>query len=853
MEPTKKLKIPMSQRHLPKLPVSSLQKIDFPPSSSSYSIFCTNIIYDYSNPDGIILFGKLRFQNSWRSVSIKVLKVSKFIYFKPNYWEEAEEKLKKLESEQVIQNYKSRNKKKKIFSNNKTLEVECIKVKYTSHVLVVPNTFPEHHYYTYHDDLVENTLLKLDLCVPAWIHVKRFEVCLTHITNCKLELNCDSIDSIRKVHKKEEAEKIEEPFNILVIFDIWNDNTLAEIHLKSFFIEDISYLEDSQRSAQVEKFSCPEDFKTEKELINFFLMKIQVYDPDIFVVNQKSELIKKLATKFRNLSIKNWSRIGRIIRAKLPTDNFWKRLISGRYLIEIDSIAADISEFSSHAFNSKELETAFSLSKITGVDLSKILQGGSLGKAEYLIIRTLYKHKYLWPSRKKQTEEKKLKFKGGLVIDPKPGLYDNIVSMDFSSLYPSIIQEYKICVTGENLLSQIIENLTSSRSEINKKIADLFETSDKTLLNKQQKALKSFANSIYGCFSNKFFRFYCPSISETIAAYGRKVLTDSSNSLMKDLQLNIIYGDTDSIMIASGLESPEQAYEMGQFIETFINGFYNFVKIRIEAVYSKFFLLQKKNYAGILADSSNLVIKGLIRGNNSEFCQIVMKNSLKVLLENGFSEMDLKVMKFIKDIELVEPSSLMVRNMSNGKNEIKMTKNNEIDREWYINKEILPFRNKVKQVLIPDDDSYFLCENKHKVFWFQDGKIVLDCKECSGAMNISFSYPNEVCQNITTMEIKNRIRELYRQPNKIQKKMIKNCKNLAGSCTKSFKNFNIFTHFCEFDKFNKFVKDFWKISESKFHSPSLISTYYSSSYFLINLAKYSRPVNYSSLILRHSL
>ena len=851
MELTKKLKIPMSQRHLPKLPVSSLHKIDFLPSSTSHSIFCTNIIYDYSNPDGVILFGKLRLQNSWRSVSIKVLKVSKIIYFKPIYWEEAEEKLKKLKSEQVIKDYDSRRKTKKIFSNNKTHEVECIKVKYTSHNLSFPSLFPEHHYYTCHDDLVENAILKLDLCVPAWINVERSEVCLRQVTNCKLELNCDSIDCIRIDHEKEVAEKIEEPFGILVIFDIWNDLTLTEIHLKSFFIEDTSSLMQSQLSAQVEKFSYPENFKTEKELINFFLMKIQVYDPDIVIVNQKSELIKKLASKFRNLSIKNWSRIGRIIRTRLPTDNFWRRLVSGRYFIEIDSIAADISEFCSHVFNSKELETAFSISKITKVDLSKILQGGSLGKAEYLIIKTLYKYDYLWPSRKKQTEEKKFKFKGGLVIDPKPGLYDFIVSMDFSSLYPSIIQEYKICITGENLLSQIIANLTSSRSEINNKIANSLELSDKSLLNKQQKALKSFANSIYGCFSNEYFRFYCPSISETIASYGRKVLMDSSSCLLKDLGLDIIYGDTDSIMIASGLESSQKAYEMGKFIETFINDFYKFVKIRVEAVYSKFFLLQKKNYAGILADSSNLVIKGLVRGSNSEFCQLVVKNTLRVLLENGFLEMDLHVMKFIKDIEQVEPGLLMVRNLSNGKNEIKMTKNDEVDTEWYINKEILPFRNKVKQVLIPNDDFYFFCEKKHKVFWFQDGKIVLECKECAGAMNISFSYPNEICQNITTMEIKNRIRELYRQPNKMQKKIIKNCKNFSGSCTKSFKNFNISTHFCEFEKFNIFVNDFRKISESKFHSPSLVSTYNSSSYFRIDLSKYSKTIDYASRILRH--
>lgn len=46
------------------------------------------------------------------------------------------------------------------------------------------------------------------------------------------------------------------------------------------------------------------------------------------------------------------------------------------------------------------------------------------------------------------TKSKRDKYKGGLVFEPKRGLWDKIILvMDFNSLYPSIIQEYNIDFT----------------------------------------------------------------------------------------------------------------------------------------------------------------------------------------------------------------------------------------------------------------------------------------------------------------------------------------------------------------------------------------------------------------------
>lgn len=49
---------------------------------------------------------------------------------------------------------------------------------------------------------------------------------------------------------------------------------------------------------------------------------------------------------------------------------------------------------------------------------------------------------------KKSAKPKRDKYKGGLVFEPKRGLWDKyVLVMDFNSLYPSIIQEYNIDFT----------------------------------------------------------------------------------------------------------------------------------------------------------------------------------------------------------------------------------------------------------------------------------------------------------------------------------------------------------------------------------------------------------------------
>lgn len=209
-------------------------------------------------------------------------------------------------------------------------------------------------------------------------------------------------------------------------------------------------------------------------------------------------------------------------------------------------------------------------------------------------------------------------YAGGLVLEPKKGLYDKfILLLDFNSLYPSIIQEYNICFstvqrpkdggiaplppTANDLaiLPSVLRRLVQRRRAVKDLLKNERNPLKKRQLDIRQQALKLTANSMYGCLGFANSRFYAKPLAELVTSQGREILQSTVDLVQSSLNLEVIYGDTDSIMINTGSEDLAAVKKIGLAVKKEVNKRYKLLEIEMDGVFKSMLLLKKKKYAAL--------------------------------------------------------------------------------------------------------------------------------------------------------------------------------------------------------------------------------------------------------------
>jgi DNA polymerase alpha subunit A len=273
----------------------------------------------------------------------------------------------------------------------------------------------------------------------------------------------------------------------------------------------------------------------------------------------------------------------------------------------------------------------------------------------------------------------KAAYAGGLVLEPKKGLYDTfILLLDFNSLYPSIIQEYNLCFTtiqwtkymheqgsgsattnvegskksapsaGEKtttqhdsdesdggdddggvvvassaagggggdevsksllpplpedaspgILPRVIKTLVDRRRQVKSLLKNEKDVLVRQQLDIRQKALKLTANSMYGCLGFSFSRFYARPIAALVTAMGREALQRTVQYATNQMGLDVIYGDTDSVMINTNMTDLAKVKELGNTVKREVNKMYTSLELDLDGIFKSMLLLKKKKYAAL--------------------------------------------------------------------------------------------------------------------------------------------------------------------------------------------------------------------------------------------------------------
>jgi len=216
------------------------------------------------------------------------------------------------------------------------------------------------------------------------------------------------------------------------------------------------------------------------------------------------------------------------------------------------------------------------------------------------------------------------------------------------------------------LLPMILEELLTARKRAKKEMAEATDPLTKMLLNGRQLALKISANSVYGFTGATVGVLPCLEISSSVTAFGRTMIDETKrqveakyciqNGYAHDAQ--VVYGDTDSVMVKFGVDTVAEAMKLGEEAADMVSAtFIKPIKLEFEKVYCPYLLMNKKRYAGLYWTNpekfDKLDTKGIetVRRDNCALVRMVVDTVLnKILIDKSIPDALQYVKSTISDL-----------------------------------------------------------------------------------------------------------------------------------------------------------------------------------------------------------
>ena len=108
-----------------------------------------------------------------------------------------------------------------------------------------------------------------------------------------------------------------------------------------------------------------------------------------------------------------------------------------------------------------------------------------------------------------------------------------------------------------------------------------------------QMALKLTANSMYGCLGFSHSRFYAKPLAALVTSLGRDTLQATADVAEKELGLEVIYGDTDSIMINTRTDDLAVVKDLGLKVKKAVNKRYRLLELELDGIFKTMCVSQR--------------------------------------------------------------------------------------------------------------------------------------------------------------------------------------------------------------------------------------------------------------------
>lgn len=129
---------------------------------------------------------------------------------------------------------------------------------------------------------------------------------------------------------------------------------------------------------------------------------------------------------------------------------------------------------------------------------------------------------YLQDGYSQPKSSDKVAFQGAISFGI-PGNYQNVFSVDFHALYPSIIRQYKLYDKNKDPKSNFLK-ATEYFAQARVKYKKQFKDTGDIRFDGMQSAAKVFVNSLYGATGSGYLLYNSPKIAEYITSKGRELL-----------------------------------------------------------------------------------------------------------------------------------------------------------------------------------------------------------------------------------------------------------------------------------------------------------------------------------------